>query len=309
MKHVVVLMDSEVRRSQFLNKLGRTTPLYLCRSLTPAEVDGLKIFDFEVFGLFTKDNKLDDFIGHVDGIIILVEHANVQHVLKRITEIIKISPDKPLLIVVETNNKNTNDEFKNICNVKNRKVFYVNYLDQWDNTLEPKEWFNTILLAENVKKVKISSKEVDDIINYTSSSIPMPIMASRFEDCVLEMKLWDHYGRLRIVHYSLMRYGYEDTIDQSGWLCTNWKKYKTSIGHGKLWHYTLTRLWTNIIYQLQKKYNYQTFSELYLNHEKLHSGKLYKEYYTDDVIFTDKAKNNWVPPNITSSHEQINPYA
>ena len=254
MKHVVVLMDSEVRRSQFLNKLGRSNPpLYLCRSLTPAEINGFKIFDFEVFGLFTKDNKLDDFIGQVNGVIILVEYENVQYALKRINEIIKISPNKPLLIVVETNNnKNTCDELKNMCNVKNRKVFYVNYLDQWDNTLEPKEWFNTILLEENIKKVKDSSTIDVNNKDYTSSNIPMSVMASRFEDCVLEMKLWDHYGRLRIVHYSLQRYGYEDTIDQSGWLCTNWKKYKTSIGHGKLWHYTLTRLWTNIIYQLQK---------------------------------------------------------
>ena len=122
-------------------------------------------------------------------------------------------------------------------------------------------------------------------------------MAFQFERCKMNLNLWDHYGRLRIVHYSLMKYGFANTIDPNGWLCKNWKKYKTSIGHGNLWHYTLTRFWATILYCLQSKNKYSTFSELYEKNPEVQNGSLFKEYYLDDIVFTTNARNNWVSPN------------
>ncbi len=81
-------------------------------------------------------------------------------------------------------------------------------------------------------------------------------------------------------------------------LCTNWKKYKTSIGHGNLWHYTLTRFWANVLYNLQKNYHYKTFKELYDSHPNIQIGSMFNEYYSEDVLFTDYARHNWVSPNL-----------
>src|SRR5438046_9672841 len=96
----------------------------------------------------------------------------------------------------------------------------------------------------------------------TSTNIPIQLLAKEFQDCTLKLDLWNHYGRLRIVYYSLINYGFKNSIDQNGWLCKNWIKYKTSIGHGNLWHYTLTRFWINILYNLLVKNKYKNFNEL-----------------------------------------------
>lgn len=114
----------------------------------------------------------------------------------------------------------------------------------------------------------------------------------------IPFKSADHYGRLKIVDYAIMTYGYKGAIDSNGWLCTNWKKYKKSIGHGNLWNYSLTRFWINILYNLQVKNNYKSFDELYTNNSIIHNGKLFQQYYSNDVLFSDNAKNNWVPPNL-----------
>ena len=124
------------------------------------------------------------------------------------------------------------------------------------------------------------------------------MMAQQFQSGTMPLHIWDHYGRLRIVDYSLMKYGYANTIDPNGWLCKHWKSYKTTIGHGDLWHYSLTRFWINIIYNLQTKNKYKTFDELYKNNPNIHTGSLFKKYYSDDVIFTPKARNEWVQPNL-----------
>lgn len=132
----------------------------------------------------------------------------------------------------------------------------------------------------------------------TSKTIPISEMAKQFEEGTLPMALWDHYGRLRIVHYALMQYGYKAASDPNEWLCTSWRAYKTSINHGHLWHYTLTRFWMTILYDLQNKYKYQSFDDLYNAHPEIHSGSFFKSYYTDDVLFTPNARANWVYPNL-----------
>ena len=132
----------------------------------------------------------------------------------------------------------------------------------------------------------------------TSRTIDINEMAKQFQDGTLPMAMWDHYGRLRIVHYALMRFGYKAASDPDGWLCSSWRAYKTSINHGHLWHYTLTRFWMTILYDLQNKYKYQSFMELYDANPQIHNGGFFKFYYTDDVLFTPYARFNWVYPNL-----------
>ena len=126
---------------------------------------------------------------------------------------------------------------------------------------------------------------------------------TQFEDNTLPITFWDHYGRLRIVFFSILHYGYKNTIDQNGWLCTNWKKYKHSIGHGNLWNYTLTRFWTNILYCIQRRHKFKTFKELYDRFPKIHYGSLFKDFYSNDIIFSDRARKTWIPPNLPPKNE------
>lgn len=43
--------------------------------------------------------------------------------------------------------------------------------------------------------------------------------------------------------------------------------------------------------------DYKNFNELYTKNEFIHKGKLFQKYYTNEVLFSDKARNSWVSPN------------
>ena len=124
-------------------------------------------------------------------------------------------------------------------------------------------------------------------------------MVTQFENSSLPLTIWDHYGRLRIVNHYLEKYGYQRTSDIDGPLCVAWKKYKTSVGHEKLWNYTLTRFWINVLYSLHKKEPYLTFAQIYERYTDIQFGSFFKKYYSDDVIFSQLAKNTWIEPNLT----------
>jgi len=315
---VVVLMDNENRNSRFLEDLGKsdsylTWGRYLCRSPTQAEIDSYVVFNFETFGLLTLDHKLDDYIKSMDGIIILIDYLSFgNNMFQRIKEILQQCPDLPVLIVMEKYvpykiNGDPLQYFKEMTSSAHRKSCFIDFSDMQSSVITDikkheadnaqinsyKKWFSELVKNRTGDVINsVANKEL------TSVNISTNDLVNKFQNLTLSMNLWDHYGRLRIVYYSIMTYGLEGSIDPSGWLCTNWKRYKTSIGHGNLWHYTLTRFWINILYGLQMKNKYKNFKELYDNNPQIHNGKFVKNYYSDDVLFSDRARNVWVPPNL-----------
>ena len=306
-KNVIVLMDDESRRSELHNKLGKTIrPLYLCMQRFETEV-----FTYQIYGLMVADYKLSDFIKTRDGIVILLDYAfTTSATLSAIEKILTNNPNKPTMIFIENCfGKTINSELVQKLyqyNGPHIKVFgdinikpteKLSYDDPGpvDNSLN---WFN-----KEIKKLEEAEKEskkkvilVNQGNKYTSKNIKIMDMVKLFENCTLPIELWDHYGRLRIVHYSIRKYGFNDSINQNGWLCTNWKKYKTSIGHGDKWHYTLTRFWINIISQLNETYD--SFEKMYAEVPMIQRGNLFKDYYSDDIIANQYARNNWIAPNL-----------
>jgi hypothetical protein len=340
MKKVTVLLSSEVDvHSDFLSGLGtdRSSILMLCMRPTPAMEQACEIFKYDTFSLETNDPKINEYVKTRDGIIMVVniEHYN-NHLHERIVDLTKYVPlENPIVYVFEQYKegkltKNLCETLKNLTQSENRKAFHVDYTAKSKHDIfvidpssvgmavnpshgkvvkapahqenEPKNWFYSMMRNLNTKP-KVVVPNSNNIKTLTSKNISIDEMVKQFENKTMSLTLWDHYGRLRIVSYSLCKYGYSKTIDPYGWLCTTWKNYKVSIGHGNLWHYTLTRFWTNIIYNLQRKNNYKTFKELYESNQMIQSGKFYSKYYTDDVLFSDVlfsvvARNEWVKPNI-----------
>lgn len=289
MKNVVVLTDDEKGKSSFLQNLGMSIqPAYLCMKVTPT-----KVFNFQIFSVLTNDKKLFDYLIIRDGLIILIRNKLNEGIMDNIKTIIQRSPNKPILFLAQEST--ICKDLRPFCNVSHRKLFDIDpTLKQGSyNETEAKKWFNNIL--EN----KINSNYA--VNNSNSQNISTKELAEQFEKCTLKLELWDHFGRLRIVYYSLMKYGWENTINPIGWLCNNWRRYKKSIGHEHLWNYTLTRFWANILLNLQKKYSYKTFRELYDNNPNIHNGSLYKEFYTNDILFSQYAKDNWVPPKLKTN--------
>jgi len=299
MSKVIALVDNEVARYQFLNDFGSIPYVStMCMIQTPAYSRDIKIFNFEVFGLLTNDTKLNNLIKEKDGIVIVTSFIN-QQISDRINQVILSNPDTLLLLVFEkiamfdnfqTQNNPFNEEILKKFNAPNRKLI-IN-----QNQYEVgKKWFYNVI-KKNAETKKETAKF--DTTVPTSRTINISDMVTQFENATLPLSLWDHFGRLRIVNYYLTEYGYDKTIDKTGLLCTSWKKYKTSVGHEKLWNYTLTRFWVNILRSLHQKEPLLTFIQLYDKYTQIQYGGFFKNYYSEDVLFSQYAKDNWVEPNL-----------
>lgn len=132
----------------------------------------------------------------------------------------------------------------------------------------------------------------------TPVSIPIKDLIDQFQNCTLPLDFWTHYCRLRIVLYSIVNYGTQQTLNPQGWLCTTWRKYKTSVGHGHLWHYTLTSFWVHLLANLWATGKYTTFEAMYSQTPDLQNGHLHKQYYSDQFLFNANGKINWVEPDL-----------
>lgn len=311
---VIILTTSDSQRnSPFLANFGVTSAnpalWALCRMPTQHELDTMdkkiKTFRYEIFSLLVRDEKLINLTNEKNGIVILIDISeNVSSIFEYSKSTILNNPAKPILILIE----NSKDQYvqkmidfiymiKKYVNVSHRAVFGVDYtnkqiIDACKTNLKPEKWFDSVF-----NEITYHQKTFN-----TSSNISDMDMMSMFSSCTLDLKFWDHYGRLRIVYLSLTKHGYDDTINTNGWLCSNWKIYKTSIGHGHLWNYSLTRLWTEILSPLINKYD--TFDILFKSNPHLHKGRLFQEYYSNDIIFSSKAKNEWVKPNLKQLYEK-----
>lgn len=304
MYSVIVLLDSENRYSNFLRdkNLGNSTELsMLCRQLTPAELNNKKVYNYEIFGLFTLDKKVNDYLSTQNGIIIVIDCSNLTNMIinNRINNVIRKYANIPIAIVFEFTNdhelKFAKTYSNKLINSHNLKLFYVPktmVFTHGHTSHDVNRWIT--------QQMKLNNQNNNKII--TSKNIDSYELIKQFEQAELPLHVWDHYGRLRIVWISLTTFGYNNTINKSGWLCKNWKKYKTSIGHGDKWNYTLTVFWTNYICNLQQKYNYTNFDDLYNSNEEIHYGLLFKKYY-DEQIFSEYAKNNWMSPNLKKLDE------
>lgn len=319
MKQVIVLVDDELQQSKLLhNDFGTIDHnKWLCIAHKP---NIQKVFIFQTFGLLINDKKMDEYMHIKDGITIIVNSEKInKNIIDRIKTISLNNQHIPILLYLDDTMVNSNASTKMQCEkpwalssneikekqlinsqnelTKQFKIIIEQLSSKFNNfkyftdTYTANNWFNDAVNKSNPNKKEIK---------ITSTTINSDVMVQQFQNATLPLQIWDHYGRLRIVHYSLMKYGYANTIDQNGWLCKHWKIYKTTIGHGNLWHYSLTRFWVNIIYNLQQKNNHKTFDELYNANTFLHNGSLFKKYYSDDVIFTQKARNEWIPPNLNN---------
>jgi hypothetical protein len=303
MKRVVILQDDETNNhSQYLDDLGMCNDpyKYLCRSLTFEEsqhrkkiLSSPRVFTFERFGLFTVDSKLDDYICKMDGIMIILNHMKfTQQTMDRIIEVIRLVPYKPVLFAFETFHSSELETieplFRNLTKNGSRRLI-------WLGDDNGKEWFRKVL-----SELPSSSSSKD--VNESSRTMSIGKMVEQFVKMTLPLNIWDHYGRLRMVHYSLVTKGYEDSVNPFGWLCTHWKQYKTSVGHENLWHYTMTRFWTEYLYAYMKKapetFNVVKFDDFYNMYPELQDGKLTKKYYSNDVLFSPVARTTWIPPHL-----------
>lgn len=242
----------------------------------------------QIFSLKVTDSKINDYIKTKEAIIIILDDKIYsEEINNRIKYIINENPKTPILFIFDNIKMNMindpNEYIKNFV-AENRKAFY--YSENSINKNEPMTWLN-YFLKKIEKKDSIGQNEYSD-----------EELITLFHIQQLPMKNWNHKERLRIVWIHLVKYGYNNCINQNGILCKNWKKYKNSIGHSELWNYTITRFFIELLFPLTKKYN--SLNQIWenMNFGHLKDGKLFLKYYTRDALFSEKAKNEYILPNI-----------
>jgi len=286
LNNVIVLADEKNYSRDFLNYLGMSSGSpYLCTIHIPT-----KMFTFQIYGLEEPDNKIFNHVMDNAGLLIIVKKHNYLKLVDRINFYTTNISQIPILIVIEDyeNNFKSNYDINEIIkpNVKyeyvNNKTSFQKHI-QGGDVFENLEWFNRQVLLHKPKEKNI---------------IDLQELVKQFVDCELSIENWNHLNRLRLVYFSLKNFGYSSTISKTGWLCVCWNRYKNTIGHTHLWNYTLTKFWIDKINELIEKNPQMNFAEIYNKYTYLSNGNLHKEYYTNEVLFTDYARNNWIEPNL-----------
>lgn len=288
MRIVTLLVEDETKEYSFdIPSPSRM----LCRTRTPMEIASEKKdlesvkFNYERFGLFTKDPKLDNFLSECDGVIVVLSYVTLAKDPDRVNRRLQQIRCRPLLVMIRGC---PTEHIPYITSTSPN--FIVEYDYESDSKLEVSYTFAKMI--GTLKSMSLSASTLASSINISSTDL-----MSHFEDATLPLSTWDHYGRLRVVYLALKYHGYKDTIDPSGWLCTNWKKYKTTVGHGHLWNYSLTRFWVELISHARVCCgNAGGFKTIWKNNPAFHNGSLHKGFYTD-VIYSEQAKKQWVPPD------------
>ena len=302
LNNVIVLADNKNYSRDFLKSLGMTIGLpYLCTIHIPT-----KMFTFQIYGLEESDEKIFSHVKTNAGLVIITTAENYSKLFERIKFYTSNISHIPILIVIEgmikpeqiekiskISKANVRYEFEKPEKISKFIRYESGYQTQSQTQTQTQtqtqsltsnlEWFNS-----NVTTYKPIPKDL----------LGLEELVKQFVNCELSIENWSHFNRLRIVYFSLKNFGYEKTIDQTGWLCINWNKYKNTIGHSHLWNYTLTKLWMDQIFSLMLKNPKMDFAQLYSEYDYLSDGNLHKKYYSNEVLFSDKARKEWVEPNL-----------
>jgi hypothetical protein len=307
---IVILKYNEKDNSQFIESLIPKEIYYdtrfLCSTNAIMQIDKeneiikkenenmRRILRHQVYGLMISDHKLNEYIKTKDGIIIVLPYNIIHHkdfisVKNRIKYIVDNNTSKPILFIYDNINQNLMDDpnvyLKDFI-IPHRKSFY--YSHNYINKNDPIVWFKNIMEKQEISKKDNNYYDDDSLL-------------SLFNTSQLPIKDWHHENRLRIVYLHLVKFGYLNCINQSGELCKNWIKYKTSIGHSELWNYTITRFFIEIIYKIMiNDKEMKTFYYIWHNerYKFLQNGKLFLDYFSREKLFSDYAKNNWVEPDL-----------
>jgi hypothetical protein len=287
LNNIIVLADNKNYSREFLKCLGMSTGSpFLCTTHIPT-----KMFTFQIYGLEETDEKIFTHVKTNAGLIIITKYEEYNRLIKQIEFYCMNISHIPILIVLENCSKSDTNELNSVnrvikSNVKyellNQKFHHTSYI-QGGLGFENISWFNSLVLS--FKPLPTNLLGLEELVK-------------QFVDCELSIDNWNHFNRIRLVYFSLKNFGYDKTINQSEWLCVCWNKYKNTIGHGHLWNYTLTKFWIDKIFSLILSNPKMDFAQLYAKYEYLSDGNLHKKYYTNELLFSDKARKEWVKPDI-----------
>jgi len=118
---------------------------------------------------------------------------------------------------------------------------------------------------------------------------------TQFENLTLDPEYFNHYGHIRLAYLYLKQYTLEQSIDKT---CLGIKSYASALGAEDKFHQTITEILVRIINLRMLQIGKQTWQIFHENNHDLFddSLKVLKCYYSEQVLFSDKAKRTFVLP-------------
>lgn len=329
-RDVVVLLDQEDRHQEICNTVHNPLSA-LCRMLTLAELQSMQneparvLFTYTTMGLYVNDPKIDEYLAQCDGVIVLARGTpdRVPELTSRIQRIKR----RPLMVLISDVSLPTKQPvWGDACYGQRSTVTQSHTQSAVPLNSTSRDFLvyytasdGSICYDANVSKTAdgqfggpvtyrrdtvfetfatlLDEYERPKAPEITSVTIPTKDLVERFERATLPITIWDHYGRLRVVFTALKMYGYNDTINTQGWLCRNWRHYKTTIGHGNLWNYSLTRMWIEHLNAIIKSNPQLPFERVWEKYVYIQNGSFHKYHYSN-IIFSAAAKESWVQPDL-----------
>lgn len=310
--NVAILLDNIKRNSWYVNEYlpKRNGNCPGMKSSLPTEFDHInyKSFTYEIFNLFDNNSQYEKY----DGIIVVIDSLNFKNYMKKIIDMLQVITLKhksmPIAIIVEHNKFNPHiDFFPTIMSVCKKhlkpndfhKVFIFqyernhgeplcNYLDKntIHNLYEIVTWFNNKHYIKKYEHNEITPTKTNKLHTMSAKQL-----MQEFGNKTLPIELFDHYSKLRIMWCSLIKFGFEASINTNSWLCTRLRSYEKIN-----WNYTLTRFWLNVLFGIQDSHKYKSFNDLYSHNHRIHSEELAFDYYDKKTLYSNKTKNSWIAP-------------
>jgi hypothetical protein len=290
-------------------------------------INNKNMFNFDVYNIFDSNDKMiRKNILSRDGIIIILEqiNSNIYDILIRIINRNNYyNKQQPIMILFDTTkcqkktnmkNKrklnlyfqfayNINELLKNQLTIKNKhfpiisivknfipEVTCINIEDQYDDK-NPIDIFIEQLQQNEIKMFNINE------YNYQNKQL-----IREFESLNLPIRLWNHYGKLRLMHNYLLINEYKTLVSNMSILYVTWKKYINHIKQKFTWNYTLFAFWLNILQKLKLKYKYkykyENFVDLCKKYTFITNEFYYKKFYSDELIQTEYAKEYIAQPDL-----------
>jgi hypothetical protein len=250
-----------------------------------------------------SDVKLSDSLNYSGIVVVIINSQMSQEIYDGLNIITRMSTsDKPIPILF-------------ISNFAHPSITTFVQIKICNNFNDIKWFLNTVLTIPQYKSnIAHSNPQTPSLgtspWQWSLGAVDETKLVFLFENAQLPLDNWDHRNQMRIINYSIKKYGYDNSIDEDSWLCRNWKKYifnVMNLEYNSYWHYSLIRFWVEIIHKFGK---YDTdkaettklsgFDKMYASSQLawLRNPNLWQYYYSKDVLFSPHARECWVSPNL-----------
>lgn len=118
------------------------------------------------------------------------------------------------------------------------------------------------------------------------------------EACTFPIQSFDHRAHLRLAYIYLVESDADESTQKMRNALLGLLK-KAGIDPSSKFHETLTKSWVLVVQYFMGKTDVSGSSDSFINsHPQLLDSKIMLTHYSADVLFSDKARNEFVKPNL-----------